>query len=60
VYPCYYMNEGETHMFYKVVMYKGYDGEMKMGAMPYGSLSNVSEASIVDADKSNKPAKESK
>jgi hypothetical protein len=54
------MNEGETHMFYKVVMYKDYDGVTRMGAMPYGSLSNVSEASIVDADKSSKPAKESK
>jgi len=54
------MNEGETHMFYKVVMYKDYDGVTRMGAMPYGSLSNVSEASIVDADQASKPAKESK
>ena len=48
-------------MFYKVVMYKGYDGEMKMGAMPYGSLSNVPESNMVDPDAASKSAsKESK
>jgi len=48
-------------MFYKVVMYKGYDGKMKLGSMPYGSLSNVPESSMVDADEFSKPAsKESK
>ena len=48
-------------MFYKVVMYKGYDGEMKMGAMPYGSLSAVEDKGYrIDADAPNKPAKESK
>tara|TARA_R110000751_G_scaffold85696_1_gene170938 strand:- start:632 stop:778 length:147 start_codon:yes stop_codon:yes gene_type:complete len=48
-------------MFYKVVMYKDYDGVTRMGAMPYGSLSAVEDKGYrIDADASNKPAKESK
>ena len=49
-------------MFYKVVMYKGYDGEMKMGAMPYGSLSDIEDKGYhIDPDASSKPvSKESK
>ena len=55
------MIEGEIKMFYKVVMYKGYDGEMKMGAMPYGSLSGIEDKGYrIDADAPSKSAKESK
>jgi len=49
-------------MFYKVVMYKGYDGKMTMGAMPYGSLSDLEDKGYhIDPDAASKPvSKESK
>lgn len=49
-------------MFYKVVMYKGYDGKMTMGAMPYGSLSAIEDKGYrLDSDAPSKPvSKESK
>ena len=49
-------------MFYKMVMYEGYDGVTRMGAMPYGSLSDIEDKGYrLDSDAPSKPAsKESK